>query len=205
VIALSSLGRFVAADRVSPTQPRCELCGGPLGDRHRHVVELGQHGAQCACAACGILFGRGDVGARFRTIPDRIRIDTSFGFSAEQWAALGIPVALSVCYRDSQRNAGIVCYPGPAGIVEAELDVDTWETICMATRLAELLEDDVEALLVRTQRGSHAVSCYLVPISTAYELVGRLRAVWNGFSGGERAEAELETFFAELERKGERA
>jgi hypothetical protein len=41
-----------------------------------------------------------------------------------------------------------------------------------------------------------------VPISAAYELVGRLRSVWEGFTGGERGDAEIAAFFAELDRRG---
>lgn len=203
MIALRSLARFAAPDPLAPAQPRCELCGGPLGEPHRHVVELGQRGVQCACGACGILFGRSSDNARYRSVPDRIRIDRAFRISADAWAALGIPVSLAVCYRDSHRDTGIICYPGPAGITEGELEPGTWDAICAATPLAGALESDVEALLVRAARGEGPVGCYLVPISTAYELVGRLRAVWSGFSGGELADAELASFFAELERKGE--
>jgi hypothetical protein len=205
VNALSSIARFVELDRTTGQQPRCELCGGPVGVEHRHVLELGQPGVHCACHACAILFGRGDQASRFRTIPDRVIRGGDFGLTPEQWAGLGIPVALAICYRDSRRGTGIVCYPGPAGIVEAELEDATWDAIAAATPLASQLEPDVEALLVRTGRGATSVACYLIPISTAYELVGRLRTVWEGFSGGERAEHELAAFFADLDRKGRAA
>lgn len=200
MIALAPLARFAAGDGAAPRAARCELCGGPLGEPHRHVVELGQRGVQCACAACAILFARGD--ARYRTIPDRVRRARSFALDAERWAALGIPVTLAICYRDSRRDTSIVCYPGPAGLTEAELEADAWQAICAATPLAHELAPDVEALLVRGARGARTLACYLVPISTAYELVGRLRVAWEGFSGGARGEAELAAFFAELDRRG---
>lgn len=202
---LRSLARFVAPEVVAGPVARCEVCGGPLGERHRHVVELGERGVQCACPPCAMLFERRDAARRFRTIPDRVRRDPSFSLAPERLAELGIPVALAICYRDSMRERGIVCYPGPAGITEAELEDAAWDTICAATPLAADLADDVEALLVRGGRGVRALACYLVPISKAYELVGRLRAVWTGFAGGEAADAELAAFFADLDRKGERA
>ena len=74
--------------------------------------------------------------------------------------------------------------------------------IAAVSPLAGELESDVEALVVRRERGATEVACYLVPISMAYELVGRPRTTWAGFSGGERAEAELTAFFADLERRG---
>lgn len=202
MIAFRSLARLAIDDATMRADVRCELCGGPLAGTHRHVVELGQHGVQCVCHACGILFARG-AGSRFRTIPDRVRIASSFGLSPARWAELGIPVALAFCYRDSLRGAGVVCYPGPAGVTDAALEPSVWDAICDATPLAADLEPDVEALIVRGGRGVTALSCYLVPISTAYDLVGRLRRSWQGFSGGEQADAELESFFAELERRGE--
>ncbi|HEX5064240.1 MAG TPA: DUF5947 family protein [Kofleriaceae bacterium] len=203
MIAFRSLARLAATDAITRADVRCELCGGPLTDTHRHVVELGQRGVQCVCHACGILFARGSS-ARFRTIPDRVRIASLFDLTPERWAELGIPVALAFCYRDSLRGCGVVCYPGPAGVTDAALEPAVWDAICDATPLAADLEADVEALIVRGGRGATTLRCYLVPISTAYELVGRLRRSWQGFSGGEEAEAELASFFAELERRGER-
>ena len=102
----------------------------------------------------------------------------------------------------SARSAGVVCYPGPAGVTDAELEPAVWSAIARATPLASDLEDDVEALLVRGARGEQSLACYLVPISMAYELVGRLRGSWRGFSGGEGADAELARFFGVLEERG---
>jgi hypothetical protein len=202
MIAISPLARFATAERGASPHARCELCGNPIDAQHRHVVELGQRGVQCACQACSILFTRSEAGARFRTIPDRVRIDRSFALTPTQWAAIGIPVALAFCYRDSGRASGVVCYPGPAGVTDAELEPTAWDSIASATSLANELEDDVEALLVRGGRGVQSLACYLVPISTAYELVGRLRSSWHGFSGGEEAEAELASFFTVLDQRG---
>lgn len=202
MIALHSLARFARNDAVAAAHARCELCGSPIAEPHRHVVELGQRGVQCACHACGILFARSEAGARFRTIPDRVRIDRQFALTPAQWSELGIPVALAFCYRDSRRACGVVCYPGPAGVTDAELEPTAWDAIAAATPLAADLEHDVEALLVRGGRGVQVLVCYLVPISTAYELAGRLRGSWNGFSGGEEADSELARFFAELDERG---
>jgi hypothetical protein len=85
-------------------------------------------------------------------------------------------------------------------MTEAELDGGAWDAITGSTGLARDLADDVEALLVRRRRGE--LDCYLVPISAGYELVARLRAVWEGFTGGARSEAELAAFFGELDRRG---
>lgn len=200
MIAFRALAPYAAASpRPAPT-PRCEICGSELAEAHRHVVELGKRGAMCACQACAILFSHAEPGRQFRTIPERFLTDGSFAMSAPRWASLGIPVTLAFFYLDSTRDTVLACYPGPAGITDAELDPMAWHAISSTTPLAGMLEPDVEALLVR---GGRAVpSCHLVPISTAYELVGRLRSCWRGFSGGDAVERELAELFAGIERRG---
>jgi len=201
MIGFPSIASFATSQRAAD-EPACELCSAPIGDRHRHVVEIGKRGALCACEACGLLFANADARARYRTVPDRVRADRSFALTAHDWAQLGIPVGVAFCYRDAART--VICYPGPAGIVDAELDPATWDAVAGATPLAGSLEPHVEALLVRGKRGQAAMACYLVPITAAYELVGKLRASWRGFSGGDEAERELDAFFASLDRRGGR-
>lgn len=204
MIGLDALTRY-AAPRVEPrTDLACEMCGASIGEPHRHVIERGERGAMCACQACAILFGRPDSTGRYRTVPERVVFDPDFAISPERWAQLGIPVALAFCYRDSLRSIGVVCYPGPAGVIDAELEPTAWEAIGAATRLADQLADDVEALLIRGGRGGGPLACYLVPITAAFELAGRLRGAWSGFSGGAAAEAVIATTFADLDRRGGR-
>jgi hypothetical protein len=199
MIAFPSIASFASSKRAA-LERCCELCSAPIGDRHRHIVEVGKRGVMCACEACGLLFANVDANTRYRTVPDRVRADRTFALTAHDWASLGIPVGVAFCYREAAR--AVICYPGPAGIVDAEVDPATWDAIAAATPLAATLEPDVEALLVRGVRGQPAMTCYLVPITAAYELVGRLRASWRGFSGGDDAERELDAFFAGLDRRG---
>lgn len=201
MIPLTALGNLVASARPVPAAERCELCTTSIGDAHRHVVEIGKRGVFCACHACALLFARGEVGAKFRTVPDRVRIDASFALSPAAWTALGIPVGLAFCYRDSAHRCGVVCYPGPAGIVDAELAPEAWEAIASATVLAEMLEDDVEALLVHGEPGAPRLTAYLVPISTAFELAGRLRTTWTGLSGGDAAKQALAALFSRIDQQ----
>ena len=199
MIALRPIARLAAAPERAAPDVRCELCTMPIGDAHPHVVEIGTRGVLCACRACAILFGAGERTARFRTVPDRVRVDGGFAITPER---LGIPVGVAFCMRDSARAQHIACYPGPAGIVDAELPAEAWDALAAATPLAALLEPDVEALLVRGGRGQPRAVCYLVPITAAYDLAGRLRKSWTGFTGGVEAERELAAFFAELDARG---
>ncbi len=90
----------------------------------------------------------------------------------------------------------IAFYPGPAGATESELPLEAWQRIVEANPELAVLRPDVEALLVRRTDGPHG-SCYLVPIDTCYELVGRLRQLWRGFDGGQQAHEAMDEFFAD--------
>lgn len=193
MIGLRTLAPFVTP-RPAPTA-RCEVCASPIPERHRHVVEIGRHGVACACQACAILFEGGDT--RYRTVPDRVLRDPDLSITAAQ---LGVPVGLACFVREAARTA--IWYPGPAGITDDELDADGWTALAAATPLARELAPYVEALLVWAPRHTAARGCYLVPVTAAYELAGRLRTTWQGFTGGGAAEAQLATFFAELDARG---
>jgi hypothetical protein len=201
MIDLRALLPYAAPPRpTAATRIRCELCTLPLGDDHAHIVELGTRGVLCACRACAILFTSTEATApRYRTVPRRVLRDRELGLTAAAWAELGIPVGLAFCVRHTDPPRAVVCYPGPAGIVDAELDPGVWDTIAAATSLAAELVPEVEALLIRGERGSSTLACYLVPITAAYELVARLRRSWRGFTGGDEAIREIAELFGRLD------
>lgn len=173
----------------------CELCTAPIADPHGHVVELGACAVLCACRPCTLLFDRGAPGSKYRTVPERVRIDARLALRPER---LGIPLGIACCYRDSVRDQFVASYPGPAGLVDAALAPSAWDALTAATPLAAQLVPDVEALLLRSEHGG-GVICYLVPITAAHELTSRLR---TGITGGEPA---IDAFFAELDAAGRAA
>jgi uncharacterized protein DUF5947 len=201
MISLRALADLTARPASSTEVARCGLCAQEIGNRHHHVVEIGVRGVLCACTGCAILFRHSAPTARYRTVPDRVHRDPTFVLTPQRWAELGMPVGLAFCFRDSKSARPIVCFPGPAGLVDAELGDDAWRVLASVSPLVADLEDDVEALLVHGARGAERMSCRLVPISVAYELVTRLRRHWQGFTGGEGAERELEAFWKELEKR----
>ncbi|MFF9479522.1 DUF5947 family protein [Streptomyces sp. NPDC014733] len=180
-----------------PAPERCELCGTALDTGHRHLVDTTRRSLACACPPCALLFDRpGAGGGRFCTVPDRVLADPGSAPSAAAWAALHIPVALAFFFHHSGLGRPVALCPSPAGATETEIDPAAWDTAFADSRLAALLAPDVEALLVR--RTGDAADCYLVPVDTAYELVGRMRLHWTGFDGGAEARAALDTFFTAL-------
>ncbi|MET9095271.1 DUF5947 family protein [Streptomyces cyaneofuscatus] len=184
--------------RPPPPGERCELCGEPLPDEHRHLVDTTRRSLKCSCPPCHLLFTRPGAGqGRFRAVPDRYLTDPGFALDADGRNRLQIPVGLAFFFRNSALDRFAAFYPSPAGATESELDPATWDAVIGSTRLAGLLEDDVEALLLHAERGEPA-TCTLVPIDICYELVGRMRLHWKGFDGGAEARADIEEFFGRV-------
>ncbi|MEV8530508.1 DUF5947 family protein [Streptomyces sp. NPDC051211] len=187
----------------APRPETCELCGAVVPeDGHRHLVETEKRALVCACTACTLLFDRpGAATGRFRAVPDRWLTDPGHRLDDAAWELLRIPVGVAFFFRNAALDRLVALYPSPAGATESELDPDTWQTVLGAGPLAALLEPDVEALLLRRSEGR--IDCYLVPIDICYELVGRMRLLWQGFDGGAEAQAALRTFFEQVERRAE--
>ncbi len=196
--AAAGLRRFRAP--APPAGEHCELCGTPVPPEHRHLVDTRRRALACACTGCALLFPPDRAGSgRFRSVPDRFLTDPRLEVAPGVWEGLGIPVGMAFFFHHGALDRLVVQYPSPAGATESELDQERWRAVFGGSPLAALLRPDVEALLVR-RRGA-AYACYLVPIDTAYELVGRLRLHWRGFDGGSEARAVLAGFFEELDRR----
>ncbi|MEV6162436.1 DUF5947 family protein [Streptomyces sp. NPDC052052] len=196
---MRALRRFAAPPE--PEQERCELCGVPVaGGGHRHLVDTQQRSLACACVPCALLFERpGAARGRFLSVPERYLVDREHGIDDTAWELLRIPVGVAFFFRNATLDRLVALYPSPAGATESELDPSTWQTVLDGSRLAGELEPDVEALLLRRTEGR--IECYLVPIDICYELVGRMRLLWQGFDGGAEARADLQAFFAQVEHR----
>lgn len=196
--SVTGLRRFL--DPAPPRPERCELCDARLPEEHRHLVDTKRRSLACACTACAMLFSAEGVGGgRFRSVPDRALADPRLDLTAAAWDSLGIPVSMAFFFHNSELDRLVVLYPSPAGATESEVDPVRWRSAFGGSPLAGMLRPDVEALLVRRSEGGSA--CYLVPIDTAYELVGALRLHWQGFDGGAEARATLADFFDRLDRR----
>jgi hypothetical protein len=176
-----------------------------LDDRHGHIADLENRSIRCACRACYLLFTRESAGGgRYRSVPDRVLHDPGHPITAAEWERLQIPVAvaffLSTTASGPHTESVTAFYPGPAGATECLLDLDAWDRLKAEHPLLGAARADVEAIVVR-QDGGHQ-DCYLVPIDACYELIGRMRAVWRGFDGGDEARASIDAFFDGLRRRG---
>ncbi|MEU6662055.1 DUF5947 family protein [Streptomyces sp. NPDC046821] len=182
-----------------PREERCELCGARLAaeERHPHLVDIDKRALVCACGPCAQLMDRSAASpGRFRAVPGRYLSDPDHQIDDQAWDSLRIPVSVAFFFRNSTLDRPVVLYPSPAGATESEPDEETWRSVLAATRLADRLEPDVEALLLRRHEGR--TECFLVPIDLCYELVGRMRLRWQGFDGGAEARADLDDLFTQI-------
>ena len=180
---------------------RCEMCGEPIGDTHQHVVNVERRSLLCACRPCYLLFTAEDAALSYRAVPDRYLSFTDLRMGRSHWEALEIPVGLAFVFRHSGMDRWVAFYPGPAGATESLLPLTAWDGVLAANPAMTTARPDVEALLLRAKllrATADTYQCFLVPIDSCYELIGRLRQVWRGFDGGTEARTRIEEYFAAI-------
>jgi hypothetical protein len=198
---LGTLRRISGSRRPVPVGERCEMCSAPVADEHQHVVDLHSRSLLCTCRPCYLLFTDQQADLRYRAVPDRYLAFPGFRLGQGDWEDLQIPVGLAFLFRNTVQERVVAFYPGPAGATESELPTAAWDRVLADNPGLGTLLPDVEALLVRGGRGQDGFVCHVVPIDACYELVGRMRATWRGFDGGQEARAALEDFFATVEAR----
>jgi len=181
-------------------QEHCELCATPVGEEHRHLLEVGKGGIVCACDACALTF-REVVGGRFKVIPRDSRWLVDFSMSDLDWQMLGLPIHLAFVFEKSRTKGIAAIYPSPGGPTESVVATETWSTLKTKNPVLGSLEPDVEALLVN--RVGEARDYFTAPIDACYGLVGLVRKHWRGLSGGEEVWEQLRGFFANLKERSE--
>lgn len=181
---------------------RCDLCAEGIGEDHGHVVDLEGRRLLCTCRACYLLFTAGGAGGgHYRAVPDRYEALGPDGLHRGEWEALEIPVSVAFFFLHSGLDRVAAFYPGPAGATESLLSLDTWATLTERYPVLATMAPDIEALLVRIRPDRAASSAYVVPIDVCYELVGRLRQLWEGFDGGPAAAEAMDGFFERVEQR----
>jgi len=189
------LRQYGAARVRRSADEQCEFCGADIAPEHGHLVDVRTRALLCVCRPCYLLFTQeGAGGARFRAVPTRYALLSSFGAARDSWEALDIPIGLAFFFRNGATGRTTAFYPSPAGATESELPLEAWDALVSAVPPLASLAADVEALLVR--RTDADVQALLVPIDTCYELVGVIRVAWRGLQGGDELWRAVDEFFA---------
>jgi hypothetical protein len=203
------LRRLANAERAAPGTAlpsvpggeRCGLCAVVVPDDHAHMMDLRARTLLCVCRACAVLFDqRSAGGSHYRRVNDRCEPLGGRGLSDQQWAALGVPVAVAFFTRSTAAGGVVGHYPGPLGVTEAIVDAGSWRSIERGNPALATLEPDVEALLA--DRRGETPRYWLVSIDACYALAGVMRRHWKGLAGGSDVQDAVTAFFAELDRRG---
>ena len=173
---------------------RCDLCRVEVPGDHRHLLQLDERRILCVCEPCWALRS-GD--AEYRPTGTRTIWLPDLDLPEQLWAAFGIPIGLAFFFSSTVADGVVACYPSPGGATESELPLEEWASLVAGNPILDTLEPDIEGLLVNrlATTPQHAIA----PIDRCYQLVGLIRASWEGFSGGDRVRDAVSGFFAELE------
>ncbi|HEX6745493.1 MAG TPA: DUF5947 family protein [Solirubrobacteraceae bacterium] len=191
--------RRMARPRAAPAPPsvggdaRCDLCGARMSEEHRHLLDVHGRRILCACEpCCAMRSGEDDL----RPTGTRTLRLEGFELSDELWAQFQIPIGLAFFFVSDVAGGVVALYPSPAGATECDLYLAAWNELVAANPVLADLEPEVEALIVNRLADPpvHAI----VPIDRCYELVGMIKARWEGISGGDAVEHAVEAFFARL-------
>ncbi len=182
---------------------RCGLCGDPVPERHRHVLDERDPATtgdasqtvalMCVCVPCTLLFDReGAGGGHYRLVPER-RTNVA-DVSAE---SLGAPVGLAFFVK--RVDGGVVAYyPSPLGTTWAGVDAAAWVDVEAGSPALAGMSPGVEALLVWTRAARDRTEHWVVPVDDCYRLAGLVRRHWTGMSGGTAVWGAVAGFFEEL-------
>lgn len=180
---------------LEPLEARCDLCGTSMSEDHRHLLQLDERRIVCACESCWALRS-GD--AEFRPTGTRVLwLSDGFALPDDLWARLRIPIGLVFFLRT---QGGVVAfYPSPAGATESEIDAGAWAALVEANPVLDELEPEAEVLIVN--RLATPPEAAIAPTDKGYELVGLVKASWEGISGGSAIEVAIRSFFERLRER----
>jgi hypothetical protein len=164
-----------------------------MSEDHRHLLDIAERQILCACEPCiAMRSGEGNL----RPTGTRVLRLDDFVLSDELWAAFQVPIGLAFFMVSEVAGGVVALYPSPAGATESELYLEAWNELVAANPILADLEPEVEALVVNRLVDPHAFA--IVPIDRCYELVGMIKATWEGISGGDAVQNAVEAFFARL-------
>ena len=181
---------------VTAFEERCDLCGTPLPEQHRHLLQLSERRILCACETC-LNERSGDP--EMRPSGTRVVWIDDLSMAEELWARLGIPIGLAFFTTNGASGETVAFYPSPAGSTECELDLDAWDELVAANPALAGLEPDAEAFVVNRMADPPIYA--VLPIDETYRLVGTVKAAWEGISGGAAVDEAIAGFFSEMRER----
>jgi hypothetical protein len=180
----------------SEADERCDLCGVPIPDDHRHLLALVDRRIVCSCEACWAMrSGEGDyrpTGNRTVWLPDLDVPD-------DLWASFQIPIGLAFFMHSTVTACMVAMYPSPAGATESELHFETWRRMVELNPVLADLEPDIEGLIAN--RLAEPPAYAIAPIDRCYGLTGAIKLTWEGISGGTGVGEAVTRFFDDLRRE----
>jgi hypothetical protein len=149
----------------------------------------------CVCPACAASYASQDDRS-LRPVPRVARELLNFHMTPVQWGALGLPVNLAFCYWSSLDGGPVALHPGRDRASETRLPDEPWLDIVSDNPVLRKMAPDVEGLIVHREPTSrHPRPVYVVvPIDAGYQLIGILRAYWQGDDGGDAVWPEVDGF-----------
>lgn len=188
---------FTALRRMASVKKHsiCEQCGDALQETHEHLFDIAARQAKCCCQSCA---ARQEhvLQPTLRRLPKHVEALT-IQISDTQWEKLGIPIALTFFLKSYPLQKIIALYPSPAGPLESQVEASAWSELERSNPIIREMDWEVEALLVNRLRGKKVY--FRIPLDRAFELVGKIRMYWQGFSGGEKVWNEIDQFFERLD------
>ncbi|GAC1538787.1 MAG: DUF5947 family protein [Candidatus Velthaea sp.] len=211
----NALKQLLGKRAMAPPGERCDFCAVPVFPEHGHLIDVTARRILCACRPCALTMEpSGAAHGRYKQIPTRYLALDAFSLTDADWDALQIPIGLAFMFKNSVEARMTAFYPGPAGATESQLSLETWQSIASNVPVFSTLEPDTEAILIRRpmmrrnarrdepfQGSESRTRCYIVPIDTAYELVGLMRTGWRGFDGGDDVWKRIDGYFEGLDRR----
>ena len=198
--ALSQRKKSPNSENSNGTQAteRCDFCSKPISPDHRHFADLTNMKFMCACEVCTVM--QAEKG-EYRPIPQRYKFLDGFEMPESVWAQLKIPVNMAFIVYNSDRNQPIAFYPSPAGSMESELQLASWESLNEDNPELQSLAPDLEGFMIN--RLNKPYEHFIVPIDSCYELIGLIRMTWQGIHGGEKIQDTVRGYFKDLKQRAD--
>lgn len=177
---------------------QCDFCSKPIPPDHRHFADLVNMKFMCACEVCTVM--QAEKG-EYRPIPQRYKYLEDFKMPEAIWAQLKIPVNMAFIVYNSDREQPIAFYPSPAGSMESELQLNSWESLKEDNPKLRSLTPDLEGFMINRLDKPH--EHFIIPIDSCYELIGLIRMTWQGIHGGEKMRDTVRKYFKDLKQRAD--